>query len=82
MNVSLTPELERMVEQKVKTGRYQNNSEVVRAALRALFDAEAEHERKLEWLRIELDKGLESIKRGDVVSAKEVRERFLGENRK
>lgn len=37
MNVSLGKELEKLVEQQVKTGLYQNNSEVVRDALRHLF---------------------------------------------
>ena len=37
MNVSLGKQLEMLVEQQVKTGIYQNNSEVVRDALRHLF---------------------------------------------
>jgi antitoxin ParD1/3/4 len=37
MNVSLGKQLERLVEQQVKTGIYQNNSEVIRDALRHLF---------------------------------------------
>ncbi len=37
MNVSLGKQLEQLVEQQVKTGMYQNNSEVVRDALRHLF---------------------------------------------
>src|SRR5207245_2295592 len=36
MNVSLTPELEALVNEKVKTGLYQTASEVVREALRLL----------------------------------------------
>lgn len=36
MNVSLTPELEKFVEQEVGTGLYQTASEVVRAGLRLL----------------------------------------------
>jgi len=36
MNVSLTPELERFVNGKVQTGRYNSASEVVREALRLL----------------------------------------------
>ena len=36
MNVSLTPELERSVAEKVASGRYRTASEVVRAALRLL----------------------------------------------
>jgi antitoxin ParD1/3/4 len=37
MNVSLTPELEMVVEQKVKSGLYNNASEVVRDALRRAY---------------------------------------------
>ena len=36
MNVSLTPELEEMVNEKVRSGLYQTASEVVRDALRLL----------------------------------------------
>ena len=36
MNVSLTPELERLVEGKVKDGLYSTASEVVREALRCM----------------------------------------------
>jgi antitoxin ParD1/3/4 len=36
MNVSLTPELERSVAERVASGRYRTASEVVRAALRLL----------------------------------------------
>ena len=42
MNVSLTPELERFVEKKVQTGRYQSASEVIRAGLRLLEEREDE----------------------------------------
>lgn len=37
MNVSLTAELEALVEKKVKSGLYNNASEVVRDALRRAF---------------------------------------------
>ena len=37
MNLSLGKQLEELVEQQVRTGIYQNNSEVVRDALRHLF---------------------------------------------
>ncbi len=36
MNISITKELERFVEQEVKSGLYQSASEVIRAALRRL----------------------------------------------
>jgi putative addiction module CopG family antidote len=42
MNVSLTPELERSVAERVASGRYRNASEVVRAASRLLEKEERE----------------------------------------
>ena len=39
-NVSLTPELEAFIDGRVAAGRYRSASEVVRAALRMLEDAE------------------------------------------
>jgi antitoxin ParD1/3/4 len=40
-NLSLTPELERFAEDCVRSGRYNSVSEVARAGLRLLQDAEA-----------------------------------------
>jgi len=37
MNMSLGAKLEKLAEEQVKTGIYQNNSEVVRDALRRMF---------------------------------------------
>ncbi|HSU53271.1 MAG TPA: type II toxin-antitoxin system ParD family antitoxin [Candidatus Dormibacteraeota bacterium] len=37
MNISLGKQLEQLVQQQVKTGIYQNNSEVIRDALRHMF---------------------------------------------
>ena len=42
MNVSLTPELELAVAERVASGRYRTASEVVRAALRLLEKEERE----------------------------------------
>jgi len=47
-NVSLTPELEALVDRKVASGRYRSASEVVRAALRLLDERERRVERKLQ----------------------------------
>jgi antitoxin ParD1/3/4 len=56
-NVNLTEELDRFVLKKVKTGRYENASEVVRAALRTLEREEREYETKLAALRAAIDEG-------------------------
>lgn len=66
-NVNLTSELDHFVAKKIKTGRYENASEVVRAALRTLEREEQEYEAKLVALRAAIDEGLASgIAKGDV----------------
>jgi antitoxin ParD1/3/4 len=62
MNVSLTPELEKLVSRKVKTGRYQTASEVVREALRALEERDQVAALRLHELRKDILKGLTSGK--------------------
>ncbi len=56
-NVNLTEELDRFVLKKVKSGRYENASEVVRAALRTLEREEQQYEAKLAALRSAIDEG-------------------------
>jgi antitoxin ParD1/3/4 len=56
-NVNLTDELDQFVAAKIESGRYENASEVVRAALRTLERDEQEHEAKLAALRAAIDAG-------------------------
>lgn len=56
-NVSLTVELDRFVSTRIKSGRYENASEVVRAALRTLEREEQEQRAKLKALRTAIDEG-------------------------
>lgn len=66
-NVNLTEELDRFVAKKVKAGRYENASEVVRDALRTLEREEQRYEAKLAALRSAIDDGDKSgIAEGDV----------------
>ena len=59
-NVNLTQELDSFVSRKIDSGRYENASEVVRAALRSLEREEQEYELKLAALRAAIDEGDES----------------------
>lgn len=56
-NVNLTAELDRFVATKVKSGRYESASEVVRAGLRTLEREEQQYEAKLAALRAAIDEG-------------------------
>ena len=56
MNVSLTPELERFVQEKVHSGRYISASEVVREALRLLEEHEKVRAAQLAEFREESDR--------------------------
>jgi antitoxin ParD1/3/4 len=85
MNVSLTPELEAKIHERVASGRYNNASEVVRDALRHLEKFEEAHARK-EHLRSLLAIGLEQARRGELIEwtpelmdeiARRAEERFL-----
>lgn len=60
MNVNLTPRLEEMVRAKVSSGMYTSASEVVREALRLMEEQDRLRQVKLEELRAEVRKGLDS----------------------
>lgn len=59
-NIQLTPQMDRFVDEKVRSGRYADASEVVRAGLRALEEDEREEAIRLEALRSALIAGEES----------------------
>ena len=65
MNVSLSPELTRLVHKRVASGRYGSATEVVRAALRLLEEQEEIHRLQLDELRKQVAVGLEQLGRGE-----------------
>ena len=60
MNISLTPQLEELVKKKVDSGLYVSASEVMREALRLLEERDRLNAMRLEELRSEIKKGLDS----------------------
>ena len=82
MNVSLTPELERLVNEKVESGLYQTASEVVREALRLL----KERDNAREQLRGDVQVGFDALARGegrtyDKASGRQLAERIKSRGR-
>jgi antitoxin ParD1/3/4 len=65
MNISLTPELENMVNEKVQSGLYNSASEVMREALRLLKEQDDLKRLRLDELRREIMIGVEQIRRGE-----------------
>lgn len=65
MNVSLTPELEKLVQEKVASGLYNSASEVIRESLRLLHERDRIREIRLEELRKEIQKGVNQLERGE-----------------
>ena len=63
-NVVLTSRQVAMIEQLVKSGRYQNGSEVLRDGLRLLEQRDAEDEARLETLRKAARVGLDDLDAG------------------
>jgi antitoxin ParD1/3/4 len=63
-NISLTPEQDAFIEKAVKSGEYQNASEAVRDALRALQQRRREDALKLEALRMQIEAGVDALARG------------------
>ena len=72
MHVSLTPHLEELVRDKVKSGLYNSASEVVREALRLMEDRDRVREMRLEDLRKEIQIGIDQLDRGEVTPGEEV----------
>lgn len=66
MNISLTPELEKMVQAKVESGLYNNASEVIREALRDSLKRESDND----WLRAQAAIGYAQLEAGEGIRVK------------
>ncbi len=83
-NINLTPQMDNYVDDKVRSGEYANASEVLRAGLRALEQAEREDRARLEAVRSAVQAGEDSgVADGDVLGEVRdwVRRRALTEKR-
>jgi antitoxin ParD1/3/4 len=72
VNVSLTPELDAFLQSRVKSGRYQTTSEVVREALRLLERQERERDEAFQQLKAKLEIGAAEAERGELLDGDEV----------
>jgi antitoxin ParD1/3/4 len=73
MNVSLTPELERQIEQRVASGHYTSASEVMREALRLFFQFDESRSREIDLFNRKIADGLAQLDRGEAIPGDEAR---------
>ena len=77
-NISLTAEQDAFIEKTLKSGDYQNASEAVRDALRALQQRRREDALKLKALRLQIKAGIDELERGEFTEIADTDlERFL-----
>jgi len=74
MNISLNPQLENFIDQKVKSGFYNSASEVIREALRLLMEREILFQQQTKKLNQEIDLGLTQLVRGEGIPGQKVLE--------
>lgn len=71
MNISLSPELERFVHDKVESGMYTSASEVIRESLRLLHIHDDLQTQRIKQLNQAIDIGLQQLKDNNKIPAKE-----------
>ena len=69
MNVSLTPTLEKLIDEKVASGMYSSASEVIREALRLLDERDQDRTAELQRLRAEIARGIAQADSGKNVKS-------------
>jgi antitoxin ParD1/3/4 len=77
MNISVSPELEKWINDKVASGEYATTGELVWHALNLLRDQEKSHEQLVQEFNEDLQRRLDAIDRGEYVTAEEVERHFL-----
>ena len=68
MNITLGNEFERRIAEKVESGLYNSASEVIREALRMLFEKEQWQQQHLATLREEVSKGFHQLDTGKSIN--------------
>lgn len=71
MNISLTPELEQFIQDKVNSGLYTSASEVIRESLRLLHTYDELQSQRIKQLNQEIDVGMQQLKGGKKILAKD-----------
>ncbi len=85
LNISLTPELASLINEKVSSGMYPSASDVVGEGLRLLKEQDEMRHVRFQELRREIASGIDQLARGEAkvfASSEELAEHIEGEGRK
>ncbi len=67
MPIALPPELERFAQRQVESGKYGSIEEVLVEGVRSLWEKDDLYQGRLEELRQEAQRGIESVARGELI---------------
>jgi antitoxin ParD1/3/4 len=76
VSLSLTPELEQYLADKVASGLYQTSSEAMRDALRLMRERDALYEERVKQIRSDLAEGFAEVQRDESSPGDDVRRRL------
>jgi antitoxin ParD1/3/4 len=79
MQVTLTPELEQLIQRRMDSGDYASANEVLRDALQLLDAYDELQRRRVEDLRQKIDEGIAQLDRGEGVEGEDSRRRLRAE---
>ncbi len=65
MSISLKPEQEQFIREKLQTGKYQTVDEVITEAFRLLEERDQHYQEWLEETSVKIDEGIASLDRGE-----------------
>lgn len=72
MDITLQPELEQFIQEKIISGQYDSVNEAVNAGLKLLMERELIYLGRFDQLRQEIMVGIEASERGEVVDSETV----------
>ena len=81
MTISLSSELEEIVNASVRSGQFNSSGEVIRAGLQLLQEQNTLRQIRLEQLRSEIAVGLQAEERGELISSEDVFRELYQRNR-
>jgi antitoxin ParD1/3/4 len=69
MNITLTPDIQERISQKIRTGEFQSEDDLIQQALQCFLDMNGE---ELEETKAAIEEALEQSRRGEGIPAEEV----------